>query len=297
MPLANGVVVVYGRRRSALYDLHGGRIQRLPTDFARVLDQDPVAPASSRDAEIFQYLISAGFYKKDTPPFHQPFSVDQRYPLVPRFHTVSADMGAFKKAIFVSWLEEGLLHGMVRHLVIYDRRSITAGGCEVLAAFCAKWRVSGKYACFGDGHVRLMLINDLGEIINSERLPYRRSKLKLVTGVAQYSMLTKTSELAGQLHVDHELSIWPDAYERHHRYGAVDEGNLASLTSTNEFLQAFTNIKGKRQICSECELRHCCFYPFSLRRSSSDIASAPLDCGYDPLSPSWQNQLLAESAV
>lgn len=291
--LQNQVVLVDGAARSALLDLAGARLHRIPHNVARQFVEGVVDGALPDEAtqRWLDRLATDGYLATDLPPLWQRYRSFGGTPFTPGFHTLAVS-GDLTRERLLEWLAGTTV--AIRHIVVQvdsGRRdeALALAQCLAKRCHCAGYEVIWRQ----DAQERADIFRRDGQRIGVKQfLPLGdRIRDKLVIDYRTASLLANGSEAAGYVFIDRHQFIKPHRDETTVVYGAMKTHSLDDVVSGDVFHAVARNSKSVRKTCRDCEFRLACLHSFVDREDAEDIASAPRSCRYDPYSADSQSRL------
>lgn len=324
--LGNQVVLVHGKHASALYDLFGGRIQRVSSGLGELLSFDVArawhdAPGADGGlAQLFAKLAARGFLEESKENGAKDYSFEHAAPRFPPIRTISfevgrhtgqGDLGQAEKLILEA--VDGFSLGSFAFLVragfgLPDElerlaRDLLGRAKYVLCEFWGedqgvieKLR-SGAASAGNEGRVFASAIcthakSSTGLSDDGHRfvwgLDSALSASALICRPDFYHLLMSRSESFGCLHFDEKWRIFPDVSESNHQIGFATAYSGVGNLLADAGLNGYWNFgKDRREKCRDCELRYACPNPLSTRSRHRDLASSPANCSYSPERGTW----------
>lgn len=300
MRLGNQVVLVRGVARSALYDLHRRRLVRIPAALSERIGPDGRIdlPESATGLPVLADLLSRKFIVKagrEHGSEGEGFRISRRYPLIPPLHTLSLEIGDRQREQ-IDWLTEAIALG-VRFVTVFTGQGVNDQAFRTLSrissseghAFRGFEIVEGRPEEWTRGTI--YMANGRKAAVRHPASGRQAFHSKIRVDDAHFSLLNNYSELTGHVFMGRDLTLRPHSSEAMLVFGNASRLSPSGLRGTDAYTLTQSNSKAIREKCGGCELRFACVHPFSDRRDSYDIASAPVTCVYNPYDKDPQAEL------
>ncbi len=310
--LSNQVVMVHGKYSSALYDLFGGKIQRISRGLAEALENrgGEMEGGEGESAELYilvARLMERGFLCGDAKGA-ESLRFENKYPRLPSIRTISFEVGGGtgvkEFARIVRIIEEAYeWYGLCSFAfcIDFDKEGLERLD-RLVFSLLRRLKFSVCEFWFGDDESFLHMKNGVAMASYRERIALvdvrgfnqeadDRKALKgwgaevdksdFVCSSDFFFLVKNWGESYGCIHFDKSFNAYPDVSELDYFMAPSGDGGLKEILNKGRLQKYWGVNKDARDKCRDCEYRYACPNPLSKRSVPEILTSAPSNCSYD----------------